>query len=77
MHCLVEGASVPDDVALAGFNNLQILQGLPLELASTDACRRQIGERAAQIILQASQSGDPLPPVLEVLSPPIILGASL
>jgi len=68
---------VPNDVALAGFNNLQILQGMPLELATTDACRRQIGERAAQIILQASQSDEPIPHVLEILSPPIILGASL
>jgi len=77
MHCLAEGVSVPKDVALAGFNNLQILQGMPLELASTDACRRQIGERAAQIILQAGKSEEPIPHVLEILSPPIILGASL
>lgn len=52
MHCLAEGLSIPGDVALAGFNNLQILEGMPLELATTDACRREIGTRAAEIILQ-------------------------
>lgn len=77
MHCLAEGVSVPNDVALAGFNNLQLLQGLPLDLATTDACRRQIGERAAQIILQMRQSGEVGEPVLEILRPTISLGASL
>ncbi|TLP59374.1 LacI family DNA-binding transcriptional regulator [Parasedimentitalea maritima] len=77
MHCLAEGVSVPGDVALAGFNNLQLLKGLPLDLATTDACRRQIGERAAQIILQARAVKGDMDPVLEVLRPTISLGASL
>ncbi|MVO18021.1 LacI family DNA-binding transcriptional regulator [Parasedimentitalea huanghaiensis] len=77
MHCLAEGVSVPGDVALAGFNNLQLLKGLPLEMATTDACRRQIGERAAQIILQARAAKSDMGPVLEVLRPTISLGASL
>jgi LacI family gluconate utilization system Gnt-I transcriptional repressor len=77
MHCLGAGLSVPDDVALAGFNNLQILQGLPLELATTDACRREIGERAAEIVLRAREADKPLAPVCTRLSPPISLGQSL
>ncbi|WP_083096263.1 LacI family DNA-binding transcriptional regulator [Pseudophaeobacter leonis] len=77
MHCLAAGLSVPQDVALAGFNNLQILAGLPLQLATTDACRRQIGERAAEIVLKARESSDELPPICETLSPRISLGESL
>lgn len=77
MHCLANGLVVPKDIALAGFNNLQILEGLPLQLATTDACRRQIGERAAKIVLQARESEGDLPPICETLSPSISLGDSL
>lgn len=77
MHCLATGLSVPGDVALAGFNNLQILSGLPLQLATTDACRRDIGERAAEILLQARDSAEELAPICEALSPRISLGQSL
>lgn len=51
MHCLAEGISVPGDLALAGFNNLEILNGLPRKLATTDAHRYAIGEQAANLIL--------------------------
>ncbi len=51
MHCLSCGLSVPGDLALAGFNNLEILNGLPLRLATTDAHRFGIGETAAELIL--------------------------
>lgn len=51
MHCLAEGISVPGDLALAGFNNLEILDGLPRRLATTDAHRFAIGEQAAALIL--------------------------
>lgn len=73
MHCLAEGLSIPSDIALAGFNNLETLNGLPLELATTDACRRDIGMRAAEIILL----GETKDWVFEKLSPKITLGASL
>lgn len=76
MHCLAEGLSVPGDLALAGFNNLQILQGLPLDLATTDSCRREIGARAAEILL-SSREGGAGEPVHETLQPRVNLGASL
>lgn len=77
MHCLANGISVPDQVALAGFNNLEILQGLPLALATTDARRREIGERAAQIVLLARDARSPLDPIRETLQPTISTGQSL
>ncbi|WP_323785054.1 LacI family DNA-binding transcriptional regulator [Thalassovita sp.] len=51
MHCLAEGLSVPGDIALAGFNDLEMLQGLPLQLATADAHRFEIGQKAAAIVL--------------------------
>lgn len=77
MHCLASGLSVPSDVALAGFNNLEILRGLPLDLATTDARRREIGERAAQIILEDREATAPLDPIRETLQPTISIGQTL
>lgn len=50
LHCLESGIDVPGRLGLAGFNGLDLLEGLPRRLATMDACRRAIGERAARII---------------------------
>ncbi len=57
LHCLEAGLDVPNTIGLAGFNGLEILEGLPRRLATMDACRREIGERAAQIVAGRSPSG--------------------
>ncbi|MGH1466593.1 MAG: LacI family DNA-binding transcriptional regulator [Cognatishimia sp.] len=79
MHCLAQGLSIPSDLALAGFNNLQILEGLPLSLATTDACRREIGQRAAEIILSENRKDADLVQgwVFENLQSTVTLGDSL
>ena len=46
--CLERGLDVPGALGLAGFNGLEILDGLPRRLASMDACRREIGGRAGR-----------------------------
>lgn len=50
LYCLDQGLDVPGKLGLAGFNGLELLDGFRLRLATTDACRRDIGFRAAQII---------------------------
>lgn len=75
MYCLAKGLSVPQDLALAGFNNLELLRGLPLTLATTDAHRFQIGQKAAEIIL-ASQGADTPAQVVQ-LQPSVTTGQSL
>ncbi len=79
MHCLAAGISIPDQLALAGFNNLQILEGLPIGLATTDARRRDIGRRAAEIILRDQQLPDDAPRdwVIENMQSRVALGQSL
>jgi len=52
MHCISEGISIPDQLAIAGFNALSMANGLPIELATTDSERFEIGKSAAQIILR-------------------------
>ena len=43
-------ADIPKEIGLAGFNGVELLKGLPVELATMDACRREIGQTAANII---------------------------
>jgi LacI family transcriptional regulator, gluconate utilization system Gnt-I transcriptional repressor len=56
MHCLAHGLSVPRDLALAGFNNLEMLQGLPVQLATTNSFRFEIGQKAAEIVLSPASA---------------------
>lgn len=58
LWCLSQGIDVPGRVGLAGFNGVELLGGLPLQLATMDACRREIGRRAATLVAAAA-GGDP------------------
>ncbi len=51
LHLLELGADIPGTIGLAGFNGVELLDGLPRRLATMDACRREIGRRAAQIVI--------------------------
>lgn len=51
MHCIAENISVPDQLALAGFNGLEFLDGLPQKLATSSAHRYEIGKSAGQLIV--------------------------
>ena len=69
--------SVWGQIGLAGFNGVELLQGLPRQLATMDACRLEIGRKAAEII--AARLADP-PKEAEkevVLSPKISYGDTL
>ncbi|MBD3801797.1 MAG: LacI family DNA-binding transcriptional regulator [Thioclava sp.] len=57
LWCRDNGIDVPGKVGLAGFNGLELLEGLSVQLATMDACRGEIGKKAAQIIAGRSQSG--------------------
>lgn len=57
LWCLEQGIDVPGQIGLAGFNGVNLLHGLPKLLATMDACRNEIGRRAAQII--AKRAGSP------------------
>lgn len=57
LWCLENGIDVPNQIGLAGFNGVDLLEGLPRRLATMDACRREIGQRAAAIIAGRSPSG--------------------
>jgi LacI family transcriptional regulator, gluconate utilization system Gnt-I transcriptional repressor len=50
LYCLEQGYDVPGRIGLAGFNGVELLDGLSRKLATMDACRLEIGRKAAQII---------------------------
>lgn len=78
LHLLDEGIDVPGQIGLAGFNGVELLAGLPRQLATMDACRREIGEQAAKIILNAS-SPEPNADVSKtvIMKPTLSLGDTL
>jgi len=53
LYCLAQGLDVPGHIGLAGFNGVELLDGLPRKLATMDACRLEIGRKAASIIAEA------------------------
>lgn len=50
LYCLSKGLDVPGKIGLAGFNGVELLDGLPMQLATMDACRLEIGRQAAAIV---------------------------
>ncbi|KAF0675498.1 alanine racemase [Profundibacterium mesophilum KAUST100406-0324] len=57
IHCLETGIDVPGRLGLAGFNGVELLEGLPRRLATMDSERIEIGRAAARIIA-ARASGE-------------------
>ncbi len=77
LYLLDRGIDVPGQIGLAGFNGVELLQGLPRQLATMDACRLEIGRKAAEII--AARLADP-PAKTETaitLTPTIAFGDTL
>lgn len=76
LYCLDQGIDVPGKVGLAGFNGVELLDGLPRRLATMDACRLDIGRRAAQIIAGRNENAGLGPEVVE-LFPTLQLGDTI
>lgn len=67
LYCLDKGIDVPGRVGLAGFNGIELLEGLPRRLATMDACRREIGRHAAEIICGKHEGGSIGGEVIELM----------
>ena len=50
LYLLEQGIDIPGQIGLAGFNGVELLEGMPRQLATMDACRAEIGRRAAEIV---------------------------
>ncbi|MEP4197104.1 MAG: LacI family DNA-binding transcriptional regulator [Aliishimia sp.] len=74
---LEQGVDIPGQIGLAGFNGVELLQGLPRQLATMDACRTEIGEAAARIILDRVADDASQEPNTITLTPKISFGDTL
>ena len=77
LYLLEQGIEIPKQIGLAGFNGVELLDGLPRRLATMDACRREVGQRAAEII--AARLADPDAEIEDhvTLTPKLDLGDTL
>lgn len=77
LYLLEAGIDVPGKIGLAGFNGVELLEGLPRRLATMDACRLEIGRKAAQIIASRQEENDEGVESIVELSPKIEFGDTL
>ncbi|MBL4750258.1 MAG: LacI family DNA-binding transcriptional regulator, partial [Amylibacter sp.] len=56
MHCIAHDIPVPAQLGIAGFNGLNLREGLPQLTATTNAFREEIGTKAAQMIVATTAS---------------------
>ena len=77
LYLLEQGVDIPGQIGLAGFNDVELLQGLPRKLATTDACRLEIGRAAAEIILERSRPDSDNAPKHITMTPKISYGDTL
>ncbi len=55
MHCLSNGISIPDDLAMAGFNGLPFLDALPIQLTTIVTPRYEMGQQAGHFLATSSR----------------------
>jgi LacI family transcriptional regulator, gluconate utilization system Gnt-I transcriptional repressor len=78
LYLMEQGVDIPGQIGLAGFNGVELLQGLPMQLATMDACRIEIGQAAARIILnRTSDEPDADLPAQVTLTPTLAFGDTL
>ena len=77
LHLLDQGRKIPSEIGLAGFNGVELLQGLPRKLATMDACRTEIGTKAAEIIAARVDNPDASFEKIIELTPKIAYGDTL
>lgn len=76
LYLIEQGVSIPDQIGLSAFNGVELLDGLPRQLATMDACRLEIGRSAAQIIADR-HLGNETGEAVRNLSPTLSYGDTL
>jgi LacI family transcriptional regulator, gluconate utilization system Gnt-I transcriptional repressor len=77
MHCIAHGVPVPGSLALAGFNGLNLRLGMPQIPATSNAYRFEIGQKAAQLVLDAHLSSNKRSGAAFTFEPKIEIGDTL
>ncbi len=77
LHLQDAGIDIPGQIGLAGFNQVELIEGITPRLATMDSCRFEIGEKAAQIIAARNEMAEQLDSDKIELSPKIAFGDTL
>lgn len=77
LYLLEQNIDIPREIGLAGFNGVELLDGLPKRLATMDACRQEIGRKAAEIIAAQLDNPDAVIEKQITLTPKIDYGDTL
>lgn len=77
LYLLEKGIEIPGRIGLAGFNGVELLEGLPRQLATMDACRREVGAKAARIIAARTSNPSAEVEALVELTPRLAYGDTL
>lgn len=77
LYLLDQGIDIPGEIGLAAFNGTDLLDGLPVQLATMEAGRHEIGRKAAEIILEHSKDDQTPTARRIVLTPQIQIGETL
>lgn len=56
------GLRVPDDVSVIGYDNIRMLDFIPVQLTSVDVPKWQMGWTAAELLVKQIESSEALPP---------------
>ena len=77
LYLLDKGVDIPGKIGLAGFNGVELLDGLPRRLATMDAGRAEIGRLAAELIARRVAAPGDHPPETIELEPRVQPGDTL
>ena len=59
IHCMQNGISIPDQVALAGFNGLPLVDAMPIKITTIKTPRYEMGVEAAKLFLNRMAEQEP------------------
>lgn len=67
---------VPEQFSVVGFDNLRLVEHLPVPLTTVDQPKQEMGRRAAELLFERVQSGHSLPVRSEVFTPRLVIRES-
>jgi LacI family transcriptional regulator len=64
---------VPEQFSVVGFDNLRLVEHLPVPLTTVDQPKQEMGRRAAELLFERMEAGPSLPVRREVFQPHLII----
>jgi DNA-binding LacI/PurR family transcriptional regulator len=72
-HLNALGVRVPEDVSVIGFDNLGFTEHLAVPLTTVDQPKREMGRRAAEMLIEQIEMPASRPPLHEVFQPRLVI----